>query len=130
MARPVVDLPQPDSPTRPRVSPRRTVKSIPSTALTWPTSRCKMMPSVIGKYIFRPATRTRVSSPRVSPTVSVPAALLWAGGAAPGAPRPVVDSLAGMAGHRPFDIRPTGRGMLAVDRAQQGALLQADGHME
>ena len=33
----MVDLPQPDSPTRPRVSPRATDRSIPSTALTAPT---------------------------------------------------------------------------------------------
>src|SRR6266852_3386667 len=32
----VVVLPQPDSPTRPRVSPRLTVKLMPSTALTQP----------------------------------------------------------------------------------------------
>ena len=34
IARPVVLLPQPDSPTRPSVSPRRTSKLIPDTALT------------------------------------------------------------------------------------------------
>ena len=34
MARPVVDLPQPDSPTRPRVSPGRTSKEMPDTAFT------------------------------------------------------------------------------------------------
>ena len=32
--RPSVDFPQPDSPTIPKVSPRRTVSEIPSTALT------------------------------------------------------------------------------------------------
>ena len=37
IARPVVLLPQPDSPTRPSVSPLRTSKLIPSTALTVPT---------------------------------------------------------------------------------------------
>ena len=34
-ARPVVDLPQPDSPTRPRVSPSRTSKLMPETAWTF-----------------------------------------------------------------------------------------------
>ena len=34
MQRPVVVLPQPDSPTRPSVSPRRIVKLTPSTART------------------------------------------------------------------------------------------------
>ena len=38
MARPVVDFPQPDSPTRPRVSPSFRVKLMPATACTvlWP----------------------------------------------------------------------------------------------
>ena len=39
--RPVVVLPQPDSPTRPSVSPRRIVKLTPSTARTTPTCRPK-----------------------------------------------------------------------------------------
>ena len=34
MARPVVDLPQPDSPTSPRVSPLRKEKLMPATACT------------------------------------------------------------------------------------------------
>src|SRR5215813_11394217 len=56
MQRPVVVLPQPLSPTRPKVSPRRTVKSIPSTALTSPTLRLVMIPSVTGKCIRSPLT--------------------------------------------------------------------------
>ncbi len=36
MARPVVDLPQPDSPTSPRVSPFTTLNDTPSTAFTAP----------------------------------------------------------------------------------------------
>ena len=39
MARPVVLLPQPDSPTRPRVSPRRRLNATPSTARTSPMWR-------------------------------------------------------------------------------------------
>src|SRR5271167_1430871 len=56
MHRPVVVLPQPLSPTSPKVSPRRTVKSIPSTAFTSPTFRLTTMPSVTGKCIRKPLT--------------------------------------------------------------------------
>src|SRR6185437_1560987 len=56
MQRPVVVLPQPLSPTSPRVSPRRTVKSMPSTALTSPTLRLMTIPSVTGKCICKPRT--------------------------------------------------------------------------
>src|SRR3954447_3495198 len=48
-----VDLPQPDSPTSPSVSPRRSVRFTPSTARTWPTVRLKTIPWVSGKYFFR-----------------------------------------------------------------------------
>jgi len=48
IARPVVLLPQPDSPTRPSVSPRRTSKVMSSTALTVPWTVLKM-PARIGK---------------------------------------------------------------------------------
>ena len=40
--RPTVDLPQPDSPTSPRVSPGRIEKLTPSTANTWPMVRRSM----------------------------------------------------------------------------------------
>ena len=43
-SRPVVDLPQPDSPTRPSVSPVWTLKSMPSTAWTAPTLRLQQRP--------------------------------------------------------------------------------------
>src|SRR6266550_1983025 len=59
MARPVVDLPHPDSPTRPSVSPFSTKKSMPSTARTAPTWRWKMIPCVSGKCIFRALTSSR-----------------------------------------------------------------------
>ena len=42
--RPRVDLPQPDSPTRPRISPGRTSKVTPSTARTGPR-RCRTRPA-------------------------------------------------------------------------------------
>src|SRR5690606_11213325 len=51
----VVDLPQPDSPTMPRVSPRRTVKDTSSTAWTAATCRWNRPPR-IGKCFTRPRT--------------------------------------------------------------------------
>src|SRR4051812_23367825 len=48
-----VDLPQPDSPTTPSVSPRRRSMSTPSTARTAPTLVLKTMPWVIGKCLTR-----------------------------------------------------------------------------
>src|SRR5215207_9777570 len=54
-----VDLPQPDSPTSPRVSPRRRVRSTPSTARTCPMVRLKTMPWVSGKYFFKPLISSR-----------------------------------------------------------------------
>src|SRR5256885_1541380 len=59
MARPVVDLPHPDSPTRPSVSLFSTKKSIPSTARTAPTWRWKMIPCVSGKCILSALTSRR-----------------------------------------------------------------------
>ena len=57
--RPVVDLPQPLSPTRPRVSPSQMSNDMPSTALMSPTCRWTTIPRVMGKYFFRFSTRTR-----------------------------------------------------------------------
>src|SRR6476646_7358180 len=57
IARPVVLLPQPDSPTSPRVSPRSISNVTPSTAWTSPTWRCRMIPSRIGNQTFRPSSR-------------------------------------------------------------------------
>ena len=56
--RPVVDFPQPDSPTSPSVSPRRMKKLTSSTAFTSPTLRENSSPDVIGKYCFRFWTST------------------------------------------------------------------------
>ena len=55
MSRPTVVLPQPDSPTSPSVSPARTSKSTPSTARTWPTTRCSA-PARTGKVFASPRT--------------------------------------------------------------------------
>ncbi len=43
-----VDLPQPDSPTMPRVSPLARVKSTPSTAFTAPICFLKRIPRISG----------------------------------------------------------------------------------
>src|SRR5215468_9023386 len=51
-ARPAVVLPQPDSPTRPSVSPTPMVKLTPSTAWTWPTVR-RSRPLRTGKCFLR-----------------------------------------------------------------------------
>ncbi len=51
MQRASVDLPQPDSPTTPSVSPSRlSVKLTPSTAFTAATCFWKMIPRVTGKH--------------------------------------------------------------------------------
>src|SRR5215475_14047594 len=52
MLRPVVDLPQPDSPTRPSVSPAMMSNVMSSTACTRATSR-ENRPPRIGKYFLR-----------------------------------------------------------------------------
>src|SRR3972149_9470109 len=71
MARPEVDLPQPLSPTRPSVSPRRIWKLMPSPAFTSAILRWKMMPAVTGKCISRARTSSRTLSRDmvVDPTV-------------------------------------------------------------
>src|SRR5580658_2029949 len=57
-----VDFPQPVSPTSPSVSPRRTTRLTPSTALTLPTWCLKKMPSLMGKCLTRPSARRMTSS--------------------------------------------------------------------
>src|SRR5450432_3609571 len=54
--RPVVDLPQPDSPTSPSVSPRMSSKLTPATACTWSVSRPNS-PLLTGKFFTRSLTR-------------------------------------------------------------------------
>ena len=68
-SRPVVVLPQPDSPTRPSVCPAGTEKSTSSTACTAPT-RCRMMmPRVTGKCLVSPVTWSSApSAPGTSDT--------------------------------------------------------------
>ena len=55
ISRAVVDLPQPDSPTMPSVSPRRTLSVTSSTACTSPARREKT-PVATGKRFVRPST--------------------------------------------------------------------------
>ncbi len=52
----VVVLPQPDSPTRPSVSPSRMSRSTPDTACTEPTRRLSSAPLSSGKVLVRPST--------------------------------------------------------------------------
>src|SRR5579859_2265605 len=59
MVRPTVVLPQPDSPTRPRVSPGWMLKLTFSTACTQATTRCSKPPRT-GKYLTRFFTSTRL----------------------------------------------------------------------
>src|SRR5688500_10337605 len=61
MVRPVVDLPQPDSPTSPSVSPGMTSNDTSSTAWTRATSR-ESSPPRIGKYFLRFRTLRRGSA--------------------------------------------------------------------
>ena len=75
--RAIVDLPQPDSPTTPSVSPSLTAKETPSTALTAPTCFWKMIPRVTGKCFFRFSTM-RSSSPWPD-SVSMAASRSWPG---------------------------------------------------
>ena len=72
--RPSVDLPQPDSPTSPTVSPRKTSRSTPSTACTWPTVRCSI-PLRTGKCFLHARApqqdvrlRLRAVAPRPAPS--------------------------------------------------------------
>ena len=58
--RPVVDLPHPDSPTRPSVSPRRTWKLTPQTACTTPTWR-RTRPARTGKCLTRSVASRMIS---------------------------------------------------------------------
>ena len=67
MQRASVDLPQPDSPTIPRVSPALTLKVTPSTAFTEAISFWKMIPRVIGKYFLTSSAISSSSPVRTKP---------------------------------------------------------------
>ena len=57
--RPIVVLPQPDSPTRPNVSPAVTVNETLDTACTAATLRCRIAPAVTGNSLTRSRTSSR-----------------------------------------------------------------------
>src|SRR6266700_468372 len=74
-ARPVVVLPQPDSPTRPSVSPGATVKSTPSTARTTPPER-NSLPRT-GKCLASPSTRSSGSRGGLRSATAAPDGAFW-----------------------------------------------------
>ncbi len=88
IVRPAVDLPQPLSPTSPRVSPAFRSKLIPSTALTWPTTRGKMpkLADRTGKYFFRSVT-LRICF--AGPVAAGPVAAISVTGRSPPRPLPL-----------------------------------------
>ncbi len=63
MVRPTVDLPQPDSPTSPSVSPLWIEKLTSSTALMSPMCRSSRMPLLIGNQTLRFSISTSAPSP-------------------------------------------------------------------
>ena len=67
---PAVDLPQPLSPTSPKVSPSAMSKEMPSTACTCPTARCNS-PFLTGKCLTRPLTDSSGPPPIPSPAPSL-----------------------------------------------------------
>src|SRR3990170_1927553 len=108
MQRPVVDLPQPLSPTSPRVSPRRMENVTPSTAFTSAILRWKMMPAVTWKYIFS----SRMSTKKSPFLAVVYLTVVWASG------------LIGLGPPLP-DIYPAGGVVLLVDQHERGRLFTA-----
>src|SRR3954447_5568338 len=60
--RPAVDLPEPDSPTRPSDLPWWSVKEIPDTACTCATARPMTVPPFTGKFFTRSVT-SRTGAP-------------------------------------------------------------------
>src|SRR5260370_6107331 len=78
-ARPAVDLPQPDSPTRPKASPSRTRNEMPSSARTV-TVRERGKPRVTVKNLRKPVTvRTGSGMSSLSRRRAYPAAHLMTG---------------------------------------------------
>src|SRR4051812_8194112 len=70
MSRPVVVLPHPDSPTRPREPPLASANETPSTACTLATVRRITPPDFTGKYFVRLRTSRSVSLPTEAPGFS------------------------------------------------------------
>src|SRR5215204_4411931 len=124
-----VDLPQPDSPTRPSVSPRASRRFTPSTARTWPTVFLKTMPWVSGKCFFR----SRISSSG-SPTATVGKTLTASTAATSSSGSDTEDLLAVVAGGlaagddeaqlRPVDGAVAARRCLGADPAAVAARVE------
>src|SRR5665213_978172 len=121
--RPTVDLPQPDSPTRPSVSPLSIEKLTPSTANTVPAACCNS-PLRIGKCFFRSRTSSTVAAgatPVVGETsgIAVPVELVRAP-----ARRPMTGALllVGRIGlpATVFGVRTARRKHAAVRQVRQG----------
>src|SRR5262245_55111323 len=93
IARPTVDLPQPLSPTRPSVSPRRIAKLTPSTALTTPPRRAPNTPPPTGKWTLRSTTSITGAS--------------------------ILSGLRDRRGPRRADLEPAARAMAGADLAQR-----------
>src|SRR6516162_2063820 len=111
---PVVVLPQPLSPTSPKVSPRRTEKLIPSTAFTSPILRLMTIPSVTGKCICNPLTSR-------SGLVSIVATLMTLF-VEPDRRQILIDVMAG-ADLPAFDIGPVRHGSLPPQQVDRMRLL-------
>ena len=71
--RPIVVFPQPDSPTRPNVSPAATVNETVETACTAATLRCRMAPAVTGNSLTRSRTSSRGGTGAIAASPSGPA---------------------------------------------------------
>src|SRR4051794_11436223 len=73
MARPTVVLPQPDSPTRPSVSPRPITNDTPSTARTSPTRRSSTPPVTGKRTVSRSTSRMTSCGVRMSAWIEMAA---------------------------------------------------------
>src|SRR2546425_1782967 len=131
ITRPVVVFPEPDSPTSPRVSPRRIANETPSTAFTAPTWRCTMNPLVMGKYFTNLRTSKRMSL--AGPALTLPSVTCLR--------RPVSSSRAVGRGCQPrrrrgaflvlgrvLAVQETPRRVVGAHRILRGVRLHADLH--
>src|SRR5262249_24614584 len=90
--RPIVVLPQPDSPTRPNVSPAATVNETLETACTAATWRCRINPAVTGNSLTRSRTSSSGGTGATAVSLSKPVRDTAATDAPAVAPFPVVAS--------------------------------------
>src|SRR5215470_14195808 len=132
IARPTVDLPQPDSPTRPSVSPRAISKLTPSTAKTRPVIR-RHSPLLSTKYFLRSRISSSVSAPLPLPlppasAIAIPVKLARAPAGSPVSRAFLVVSRIGIAaavlGERATRREDTGIGQIRQCRDHAGNFLQ------